>query len=111
MLPAQLFNIDLINYFWVGLGTLFALPGVLFITWVTVPRLRMLSMVSAAIGTFLGYAITFFVWIAALSSTRLDGAVALTVAFFVSSVTGFCGPLLVNFLGGNPRSRSTQVEY
>ena len=105
-------NIEPIQFIWVGLAVLAALPGVLFMTWTSVPRLRALSMVAATVGTLLGYAVVFFVWAAVLNGTRLEGAVAFAVAFFIASVTGFCGPLLVNFLaGGGNRARSTQVEF
>jgi hypothetical protein len=108
----KLFGLDLIEYLWVGLATLVALPGALFVTWISVSRLRFLSLVAATIGTVVGYFVTFFVWLKALDGIHLEGAVVFSVAFFVCSVTGLTGALLINFLAGSgPRPRSTQVEF
>lgn len=109
----MLAHAEFLDYIWVAVGTVLALPGTLFVTFVTVARLRMLSMIGSFVGTALGFLVTLFVWGAALGSTHLEGAVLLSVSFFVASVTGLVGALLTNFIfgGSNQRPRSTQVEF
>ena len=102
-----------IDVIWAALATLLALPGVLFVTWTTVPRQRLLSMVGGLIGDLFGLFVTIFVWGKALDSVHLEGAVVLSATFFIASVTGLAGAILVNVLlsGSEPRPRSSQVEY
>jgi hypothetical protein len=104
---------DPIDYIWCALGAVLALPGVIFIAYMVAPRLKFASAVGAFIGGVLGFPITLFVWGSALGSVHLEGAVVLTCTFFIASVTGLTGSLLVNALvgSGNQRPRSTQVEF
>ncbi len=112
-MPNQIFGIDIANYIWIALATLMALPAVLGITWNNVSRARALSMIFATIGDLAGSFLTAFIWITALSSTSIDGAVVFAVALFVALVTGIAGALLASALVGSgpARSDSTQVEY
>jgi hypothetical protein len=104
---------DSIDYIWAAVGVLLALPGVLFIVFANVERMRALSLLGAFIGTLAGYPITLFIWGVAMDSVHLEGAVVLTGFYFIASMTGLVGALLVNFLfgGSNPPPRSTQVEF
>jgi hypothetical protein len=105
-------NIDFLDYIWVAVGTLFALPGVVFIAYNVAPRLRFASALGAFIGGVLGYLVTMFVWGTPLDSVHLEGAVVGVTSFFISFVTGLIGAMLVSFLaGGSQKPRSTQVEY
>src|SRR5579875_2719611 len=91
-------NIDFLDYIWVAVGTVLALPGVIFIAYTVAPRLRFASALGAFVGGILGYLVTMFVWGTPLDSVHLEGAVVGVGAFFIASVTGLVGALLVNFL-------------
>ncbi len=104
---------DTIDYIWCALGAVLALPGAMFIAYSVAPRLRFASTIGAFVGGLLGFPVTLFVWGSALGSVHLEGAVVGVCTFFIASVTGLIGALLVNTLigGGNQRPRSTQVEF
>ena len=107
-------NVDFINYIWGAIGTAFALPGALFITYTSVQRLKFVSMLGTIIGAIIGYFVTYFVWATALhSSNTVAGATVLVACFFISSIVGLAFALLINVLfGGSPPStHSTQVEF
>lgn len=105
-------NVDSIDYIWVALATVMALPGVMFIGYTTVPRRRFLCMLGALVGGVAGAFVTLFFWGSALNSIPTVGAVVIAGTFFIANVTGLIGILLVSFLlGGSPSPRSTQVEF
>jgi hypothetical protein len=106
-------HIETLDYVWCALATLFALPGVVFIAYTTMPRMKMLCALGALIGGVLGFFLTFFVWFRVLDGIHLDGSVLFVTDLFFSSVTGLVGALIVSFIFGanTQRPRSTQVEY
>jgi hypothetical protein len=103
---------DLTTYILCAAAMIVALPGVMLIAYRMAPRLRMVSAIAAFIGGVLGYPLTLFIWGTPLDSVPMLSIQAMIGTFFISSVTGLIGALLVNFLApGDQRSRSTLVEY
>jgi membrane associated rhomboid family serine protease len=103
---------DTINYILSAVGMILALPGVMFIAYRMAPRLRALYVIASFIGCVLGYPLTLFIWGTPLDSVSMIAVQILIGTYFIASVTGLIGALLVNFFApGDQRSRSTLVEY
>lgn len=103
---------DAINYILCAAAMIVALPGAMFISYRLAPRLRVLSAIAAFIGGALGYPLTLFMWGTVLDSVPMLAIQAMIATFFISSVTGLVGALIVYFFtAGDQRSRSTLVEY
>ena len=104
---------EFLDYVWCALGTLFAVPGVVFIVATNFPRKKFASTVAAALGTLFGAIVTLYIWGTPLNSVHIEGAVVLVVSFFISSVVGLVIALAANALlsGNPPPTRSSQVEF